>query len=356
MAAAARARAAESREAERRTGRARGRGRSTCEGGREQPETRDRQRDGEPAGHDRAASPRRCTSAASSADPTGRRPLHERQRGEREREDVEHPAADPDEETGEPAHGSRRAGAATIGRAEGERWQLRAAPCCTSQPQLRANAEPSASTRPGGELTRVALERQVRLGRERGDPDPGQVEPPLVDDEAPLPAREELAVEGEQVVELEMALQRQQRAALHGLQAVQLGFGCEQRGERREVQRDVLEAGAARPGDRRADQPLVEAVRVSRRRGIDESDNERGRAARVRSAGSPTRVLGIETDHEERIDRRPGRTAHRAPSRIRAPAASPRQLARDRLEIVRAARYRSRSGGARGGEARFSSR
>ena len=68
-------------------------------------------------------------------------------------------------------------------------------------------------------LTAVALERQVGLGRERGDPDARQVTPTLVDDEPPLPLREELAVEREQVVELEMPLEREQCAPLHLLQA-----------------------------------------------------------------------------------------------------------------------------------------
>src|SRR5919198_1332546 len=82
-----------------------------------------------------------------------------------------------------------------------------------------------------------AAEREVCLGGERGDSDPRQVEPPLVDDEAPLPAREELPIEEEKVVELEAAFQAQQRAPFEPLQVRQLRLRREQSRERREVQR-----------------------------------------------------------------------------------------------------------------------
>ena len=55
---------------------------------------------------------------------------------------------------------------------------------------------------------------RVRLCRERRERHARQVEPPLVDEEAALPAREELAVEAEQVVELEASFQLQQRQPL----------------------------------------------------------------------------------------------------------------------------------------------
>jgi hypothetical protein len=61
----------------------------------------------------------------------------------------------------------------------------------------------------------------------------------LVDDEPPLPAREELSVEEEQVVELEMALQREERSPLQLLQGAKLGLGCQQGCERRKVEGDA---------------------------------------------------------------------------------------------------------------------
>src|SRR5205814_1081230 len=70
-----------------------------------------------------------------------------------------------------------------------------------------------------------------------------------------------LAGEQEEVVELEMPLEREERAPLHPLQRRQLGLGREERCERREVQRHVREGVLARPLDRLADEPLVEPVR-----------------------------------------------------------------------------------------------
>lgn len=56
----------------------------------------------------------------------------------------------------------------------------------------------------------------------------------FVDDEAPLPAGEELVVEDEQVVELEVPFHGEEWAALDPLETGELGLG-------REVQRDALE-------------------------------------------------------------------------------------------------------------------
>ena len=53
-----------------------------------------------------------------------------------------------------------------------------------------------------------SAEGQIRLGRERRDPDARKVEPLLVHDEAALPLREELPVEEQEIVELEVALER----------------------------------------------------------------------------------------------------------------------------------------------------
>jgi len=64
-----------------------------------------------------------------------------------------------------------------------------------------------------------------------------QIATALVDDETALPAREELLVEEQQVVELEPALERQERPALELLQSVQLHPRREQRRERGEVER-----------------------------------------------------------------------------------------------------------------------
>src|ERR1051326_7238016 len=114
-------------------------------------------------------------------------------------------------------------------------------------------------------------EGQVRLGRQRGDPDTRQVAPPLVDDEAPLPARQELPVELQQVVELEMPFEREEGSPLDLLQPVELGLRREQGGEGSEVERDAFEASLAGPFDRVADEPLVEAVRrVAKPNGFNE--------------------------------------------------------------------------------------
>src|SRR6185437_2119154 len=94
-----------------------------------------------------------------------------------------------------------------------------------------------------------ALEREVRLGCESRDPDAGQVAAVLVDDEPALPEREELPVEDEQVVELEMPLERQQRASLELLQDGEIRLRRKQRGEGREVERDSAVAVRLRPGD-----------------------------------------------------------------------------------------------------------
>src|SRR5690348_8269066 len=96
----------------------------------------------------------------------------------------------------------------------------------------------------------ATAEGQVRLCCERCDPDPRKVEAPLVDDEAALPAREELLVEMQQVVELEAPLHPQEGATLEFLQRRQLALRGEQRRERREVQRDAFDAVRARPYDR----------------------------------------------------------------------------------------------------------
>src|SRR5262249_1597839 len=176
-------------------------------------------------------------------------------------------------------------------------------------------------------------EREVRLGGKRGDPDARQVEPLLVDDKAALPRREELPVEEQQVVELEMALELQQRTPLEALQARQLRLRREQRRERREVQRHAVEAVVARPLDRDADEPLVEAIR---RRGQPRHRRERQRFAaaadrEVEEAGD--RAVGCAADDEEgaivvepekRVERH-----HEAALRLRS---TPR--ARELLELL----------------------
>src|SRR6476659_8840976 len=80
-----------------------------------------------------------------------------------------------------------------------------AASCCVKNAQFSAKADASARARPvaiSSSRPVAAGERQIGLGRERRDADARQVAAPLVDDEAPLPAGQELAVEDEQVVEL----------------------------------------------------------------------------------------------------------------------------------------------------------
>ena len=158
-----------------------------------------------------------------------------------------------------------------------------AAPCWASQPQLSANAEPRARIKPArGRQRRVALEREVRLRRERGDPDPRQVAPPFVDDEATLPAREELLVEREQVVELEVSFQRAQRAPLQLLLPGQLGVRRKQRGERREVERHVVVVVVTRPLTAAQMSHSLKPFGVERSRGIDESESDRDAGERAK--------------------------------------------------------------------------
>src|SRR5262245_14743378 len=107
-------------------------------------------------------------------------------------------------------------------------------------------------------FARAAAERQVRLRGERGDADTRQVELALVDDEPPLPGREELAVEHEQIVQLEATLESQQRAPLELLQGREIRLGREQRREGSEVERDARKTVLARPRDSLGHEPLVE--------------------------------------------------------------------------------------------------
>ena len=154
-----------------------------------------------------------------------------------------------------------------------------------------------------------------------------------------------LRLKSEQVVELEVALQREQRAPLHLLQGRELGLGREQRRKRREVERDAVDSRASRA------QSIVSQIShslkpfgVVRSRGIDESDSARpARGDReVQEAGDAP--VGVEADDEHARRRRRARRAGRAPSRSRARAAPPRQRARDRLRARRAARRSSSLG------------
>ena len=116
-----------------------------------------------------------------------------------------------------------------------------------------------------------------------------------------MPARKELAVEEQQVVELEVPLQPQQRAPLEPLQGGQLRFRREQRGEGCEVQRHVLQTVLACPRNGRADEPLVETVR---RRA--ESRHRRERKRRAAAADGEVEKTGgqavrPESDHEQRV-------------------------------------------------------
>src|SRR5262249_534341 len=140
------------------------------------------------------------------------------------------------------------------------RRRRRAARSTPSSTPPRKRARGGGPPRPLESLRLAAAERQVRLGRKRRNPDPWKVETPLVDDEAALPAREELPIEEEQVVELEAALQPQERATLEPLQLRELRLGREQSRERREVQGPALEAVLARPRDGLRHEPFVEAV------------------------------------------------------------------------------------------------
>ena len=152
-----------------------------------------------------------------------------------------------------------------------------AAPCWATQPQLSAHAEASASASPGRTVPASpprALERQVGLGGERRDADPRQVEAPLVDDEAPLPAREELAVEREQVVELEVALEPQQRAPLQLLQRPTARPPA--RAARRTARSSATRARSRARAPTRSRSQISHSLNpfgVVRSRGIDESES-----------------------------------------------------------------------------------
>ena len=83
----------------------------------------------------------------------------------------------------------------------------------------------------------------------------------LEDDEAAFPAGQELPVEQQEVVELEVPLEGEERATLDALDARELCFGGEECSEGGEVERYALEALGLCPTDRLAHEPLVEAVR-----------------------------------------------------------------------------------------------
>src|SRR5581483_10763841 len=159
---------------------------------------------------------------------------------------------------------------------------------------------PRRATAPG--RARSLLERQVGLGREGRDADARQVAPSLVDDEATLPAREELPVERKQVVELEAALEREQGAPLELLQRRELALRSEEGGERREVERHPLNSVLARPRDRFADQPLVEPVRRRRAQTRHRRQREGGGRLRDREMQEPLcTAFAVETDREDGV-------------------------------------------------------
>src|SRR5437667_62425 len=81
-----------------------------------------------------------------------------------------------------------------------------ASPAMDSATPARGRARPRRSFAP-------PRERQVGLGGERGDRDARQVTHVLVHDEPPLPAGEELAVEMQQVIQLEAPFEREQPCA-----------------------------------------------------------------------------------------------------------------------------------------------
>src|SRR5207247_9126198 len=104
---------------------------------------------------------------------------------------------------------------------------------------------------------RLPAEGEIGLRGKRSDANPRQIETRLVHDEAALPPRKELAIEQQQVVELEMSLEPKERPALEPLQLRQLGFRREQRCKRCEIQRHTLDAFVACPIDRDAHEPLI---------------------------------------------------------------------------------------------------
>ena len=129
---------------------------------------------------------------------------------------------------------------------------------------------------------------------------------------------------------------------------VSSSLGREQRGEGREVQRHALEPRGARPRDRRADQPLVEAVRrraQTRHRRQRERRHDAGEIAKCRkpvacpSGSNPiTKSASSSPSREQRVERHHEATLGRC--------ASPG--ARDRLQLVPQRGRRARSAAARG--------
>src|SRR5207302_8598638 len=91
--------------------------------------------------------------------------------------------------------------------------------------------------------------REITLGSKPGEADARQVGQALEDDVALLPPREELAVEGKQVVELKRAFQLVEDLALNTLRRGEFAVRRQHRRERGEIQRHVLEAMLLRPAD-----------------------------------------------------------------------------------------------------------
>ena len=276
--------------------------------------------------------------------------LDERQRSERERRDVEHPAAHAREEACRASALLRnserreRIGARSVSARQLRRGAVLGEPAPVER-ERRAECQRQAR---GGGHRRSLLERQVRLRCEGGNADAREIEPPLVDHEAPFPAREELAIEREQVVELELALQRRSSARrCTDCMPVSSSSGASSAANGAKFS-DTRSNPAARA--HAIDAQISHSLKpfgVVRNRGIDdsESDDDAGEIAKCRK---PRRMPGgIEPDHEERVLVAESRTAHRAPSRIHARAL---RLARcaQRAPARPAARRPARSGEARG--------
>ena len=93
---------------------------------------------------------------SEQTDSPGGNGLNERERGERQRHDVEPPTAEPGDETGEPAgfeksSRSERSGLRTVSGGNDD-----AAPCWVKNPQFSAAAEPRARTSPTATETLIA--------------------------------------------------------------------------------------------------------------------------------------------------------------------------------------------------------
>ena len=163
---------------------------------------------------------------------------------QRERREVEAPAAHAEAESREPAAAVRRALPADASGRRSDSSGVRAtAPCWIRKPASRASAEASARPRPPASAERHAAppgrrgQRDVGLGEHRGECDAGKRRHAGIGRVARCPLRRELLAEREQALELEAPLETREQAPLRAGERIERRRRVEQQGERGEIER-----------------------------------------------------------------------------------------------------------------------